>query len=147
MNVRRPPPRCWTGCLTVWSPKEIDFGAPLPPGMASVLNSRLTPQAMRKTMLTAHRWTAPEALAAGFVDEVVAGDGEATITRALEFAETMKKHSASGVREAMWIECEPHTEPFLSEIAVPPNDEATHQHQRLVRSQEAGEHVEPSGSE
>ena len=115
--------------------------------MASVLNSRLTPQAMRKTMLTAHRWTAPEALAAGFVDEVVAGDGEATITRALEFAETMKKHSASGVREAMWIECEHYTYPFLSDISVPSNDEATHQLECLVGSQEAGEHVEPSGSE
>ncbi|KAL8280488.1 hypothetical protein RQP46_007136 [Phenoliferia psychrophenolica] len=75
---------------------ELDFGAPLPPGMASLLNHRLSPAVMRKTMLTAHRWTAPEALAAGFVDESVPGDGEAVITRALEIAESMKKHSTSG---------------------------------------------------
>lgn len=65
--------------------------------MASLLSHRLTPQVMRKTMLTAHRWTAPESLAAGIVDEVVSGDGEAVITRALELADSMKKHSASGV--------------------------------------------------
>lgn len=56
---------------------------------------------MRKVMLTAHRFTAPEALAAGIVDEVIDGDGESVVKRALELAESMKKHSASGCLQMM----------------------------------------------
>ncbi|KAM0749676.1 ClpP/crotonase [Meredithblackwellia eburnea MCA 4105] len=80
---------------------ELDFGAPLPPGMAAVLKGRLTPNTVRKMMLSAHRFTAPEALAEGVVDEVFKGDGEQTIARAIEFAESQKKHSASGSLQMM----------------------------------------------
>lgn len=76
---------------------ELDFGAPLPIGMAAVLKQRLPPPTLRKVMLTAHRFTATEASEGGFVDEIVQGDGEATIARALEVAEGFKKHSSSGV--------------------------------------------------
>lgn len=41
---------------------ELEFGAPLPVGMAAVLKQRLTPRQLADTMLTAKRWTAPEAL-------------------------------------------------------------------------------------
>lgn len=52
-------------------------------------------------MLQAHRFTAPEALAAGIVDEVVQGDAEATIARALEIAAARKADSTSGVLQEM----------------------------------------------
>ncbi|SCV74710.1 BQ2448_7739 [Microbotryum intermedium] len=76
---------------------EIDFGAPLPIGMTGVLKQRLRPEVLRNVMLTAHRYVASEALASGLVDEVVQGDGEAAISRALEIAEKNLKHSESGV--------------------------------------------------
>lgn len=65
--------------------------------MAAVLNNRLSVDVVRKVMLTGHKFTAPEALAAGIVDEVVSGDGEAVIARALEVAELRKGHSSTGV--------------------------------------------------
>lgn len=65
--------------------------------MAAVLRQRLSPQTLRRVMLTAHRFTGPEALDAGIVDEIVEGDGEMVIKRAIEIAEANIKHSASGV--------------------------------------------------
>lgn len=66
--------------------------------MAAVLNNRLSSDVVRKIMLTAHRFTADEALAAGIVDEVVPGaDGETVIARAIEVATSRQKLSATGV--------------------------------------------------
>lgn len=48
-------------------------------------------------MLTAHRFTGPEALAAGIVDEILE-TGEEVIERALKIAEERKGDSVSGVR-------------------------------------------------
>jgi hypothetical protein len=74
-------------------------GAPLPPGMATVLQARLPPPVVRDVMLTAHRYTAPEALKAGIVDMVVDTDGsKATVDRALEYANGVKGLAATGVR-------------------------------------------------
>ncbi|KAL8277515.1 hypothetical protein RQP46_010070 [Phenoliferia psychrophenolica] len=87
--------RAWT-CMN-----ELDFGSSLPIGLASFLHDRLSPDVLRKTMLTAHRWTAPEAVEAKIVNEAVKGDGEAVIKRALELAESVKKHSASGSLQMM----------------------------------------------
>lgn len=41
---------------------ELEFGAPLPVGMAAVLKQRLSPQNLALTMLTAKRWVAEESL-------------------------------------------------------------------------------------
>ncbi|KAI5479859.1 enoyl-CoA hydratase/isomerase family protein [Pseudohyphozyma bogoriensis] len=92
--------RAWS-CMN-----ELDFGANLPSGMAGLLQAKLSPTTLRTVMLQAHRFTAPEALAAGIVDEVVAGDGAAVIKRAVEIAEANVKHSASGalphMKETIW---------------------------------------------
>ncbi|KAM0749675.1 ClpP/crotonase [Meredithblackwellia eburnea MCA 4105] len=80
---------------------ELDFGAPLPSALGVLLRARLPPQTVRTMMLSAHRFTAPEALSGGVVDEVVEGDGEATIKRAIELAGSHKKHSASGSLQMM----------------------------------------------
>lgn len=87
------------------SQNEINFGAPLPEGMAAILRQRLTPGTLRKVMLTAHQFTGPEALDAGIVDEIVHGDSEAVISRAIEIAQANIKHSASGVSYILFLEC------------------------------------------
>lgn len=58
---------------------------------------------MRSVMLQAHRYTAPEALKAGIVDEIVDGDGEAVVARAVAIAEANTKHSVSGVRRSLGV--------------------------------------------
>lgn len=70
----------------------------VPVGMQGLLSKTLSPSAFRSCLLEAHRFTAAEALEAAIVDEIVPGDGEAVIKRALEFAGTKTKHSVSGVR-------------------------------------------------
>lgn len=76
-------------------------GAPLPPGMAALLQARLPPPIVRDVMLTAHRYTAPEALKAGIVDMVVEADGTtACVERAVEYAKGVKGLAATGVRTA-----------------------------------------------
>lgn len=64
--------------------------------MAAILQQRLSPQTLSKVMLTAHRFTGPEALAAGIVDEL-AESGEDVVKRAVEKAEERKTDSVSGV--------------------------------------------------
>jgi enoyl-CoA hydratase/carnithine racemase len=69
-----------------------------PAGMAAVLQARLTEPVVRKVMLTAHRYTAPEALASGLVDEIVPADGsEAAISFAITKAMGMAPLAESGV--------------------------------------------------
>lgn len=66
--------------------------------MAAVLQARLTEPVVRKVMLTAHRYTAPEALASGLVDEIVPADGsEAAISFAITKAMGMAPLAESGV--------------------------------------------------
>lgn len=66
-----------------------------------MLEQRLPPWTVSKLMLTGHRFTAQEALEYRMVDEVVPGDGEATISRAIQIAEERKKDSTSGVLQKM----------------------------------------------
>lgn len=47
---------------------ELEFGAPLPVGMAAVLKQRLSPKNLALTMLTAKRWTADESLKVSTTD-------------------------------------------------------------------------------
>ena len=108
---------------------ELEFGAPLPVGMAAVLKQRLSPRNLSLTMLTAKRWVAEESLKVSshrpslrlppppifaaltqpftmfpfpacqenIVDEIVPGDSEATIARALEVAQAHAKFASTGV--------------------------------------------------
>jgi enoyl-CoA hydratase/carnithine racemase len=80
---------------------EVNFGAPIPIGMASVLKQRLRPDTLRDVMLTGKQYTAPQALAAGIIDEVVSGEGEDVITRGLAIAEANKIHASTGVLGSM----------------------------------------------
>ncbi|HYE45695.1 MAG TPA: crotonase/enoyl-CoA hydratase family protein [Caulobacter sp.] len=64
---------------------EVAIGLTIPQFALEVARQRLTPAAFSRTALTGEMFPAREALAAGFVDELVAPDGfEAAIDRAVE---------------------------------------------------------------
>jgi enoyl-CoA hydratase/carnithine racemase len=71
-----------------WCLPEVDLGLPLSPAMFGVVASRLPAPALRDSLLTARRYSAPDALAAGIVDEVAAEDRvlERAVAIATEFA-------------------------------------------------------------
>ncbi|HEY3630165.1 MAG TPA: enoyl-CoA hydratase-related protein [Jatrophihabitantaceae bacterium] len=51
---------------------EVDIRIPFTPGMAALVQAKLTPQGAVAAMTTGHRYPGPEALAAGLVDGVAA---------------------------------------------------------------------------
>ncbi len=57
-----------------WCLPEIDLGMPFMPGMAALIQARLTPQAAHEAMLTGRRYGGTDAAAAGIVDQAVAED-------------------------------------------------------------------------
>ncbi|GAA5884230.1 hypothetical protein JCM6882_002187 [Rhodosporidiobolus microsporus] len=64
------PDRTWL------SMNELQFGAPIPPGMSALLSARLpSPQVTHEVLCTARRYTAPEALESGIVDVVCGKEG------------------------------------------------------------------------
>jgi enoyl-CoA hydratase/carnithine racemase len=50
---------------------EVDLGLPFTPGMTALLKARLSPATAHEAMVTARRYGAPEALAAGIVEASV----------------------------------------------------------------------------
>jgi enoyl-CoA hydratase/carnithine racemase len=70
-----------------WCVPEADLGMAFTPGMTALLQARLPRRAAREAMLTARRYSGPEALAAGIVDEAV--PGEQVLERSIAFAATM----------------------------------------------------------
>lgn len=70
-----------------WCMNEVDIGLPLDEKLASVLFARLPRPTVLHAILTGHRFTAPEALTYGIVQEVVA-EGELE-SRAVAVAEAM----------------------------------------------------------
>ncbi|BFZ58187.1 hypothetical protein PYCC9005_005249 [Savitreella phatthalungensis] len=75
---------------------EIDFGAPLQPGMLACVQSRLTPSALRKCVLEGHRFTGPEQLEAGFVEATVDPSEEGVLKAAMVQARKVMSKAASG---------------------------------------------------
>lgn len=53
-----------------WCLPEVDLGMPLAPGMAAIVQARLTPQVAHEAVLTGRRYAADEALAKAIVDAV-----------------------------------------------------------------------------
>lgn len=70
-----------------WCLPEIDINIPFTPGMAALIQARLTPQTAHEAMLTGRRWGGTDAAADGIVDRAVAE--EAVRTTALELAESL----------------------------------------------------------
>ncbi|KAI8081305.1 ClpP/crotonase-like domain-containing protein [Halteromyces radiatus] len=73
---------------------EVEFGAPLPPGMSSVLQHKLSPVTFRNMVLRAHRFNAKESLEQGLVD--VAVPENEVLPKAKEVALQVAKFAKSG---------------------------------------------------
>lgn len=57
-----------------WCMPELDLGLPVSEKMAQLLLTRLPRTAIARALNTAHRFTGPEALAAGIADEILSAD-------------------------------------------------------------------------
>ncbi|MGW0816511.1 enoyl-CoA hydratase-related protein [Streptomyces viridiviolaceus] len=69
-----------------WCLPEVDIGIPFTPGMAALVQARLTPQTAHEAMLTGRRWGGTDAAADAIVDHAAAEDS--VRTTALELAQT-----------------------------------------------------------
>ncbi len=66
---------------------EVDAGVPIPPAMMGILREKLPADTVRDAVLNGKRYTADEALAAGFVDGKATMDG--LLSKAKELARLM----------------------------------------------------------
>jgi enoyl-CoA hydratase/carnithine racemase len=67
-----------------WCLPEVDINIPFSPGMAALIQSRLTPQVAHEAMTTGRRYGGRDALAVGIVDAVA--DEDALLSAAIELA-------------------------------------------------------------
>ncbi|KAE9408376.1 ClpP/crotonase [Gymnopus androsaceus JB14] len=80
------------------SMNEVHFGAPWPASFASLVRSKFGSDPLkRKIALEGQRFTPQEALEAGIVDYIVAGDTAAVLTRAEELADQWSVYAQGGV--------------------------------------------------
>ena len=70
-----------------WCVNEVLLKLPLAPGMQAILEAKLPKATLRKAILTAHRFDAASAVAAGIADE--AHDGAMLRDRAIELAQLL----------------------------------------------------------
>ncbi|WP_433917505.1 enoyl-CoA hydratase-related protein [Streptomyces canus] len=66
-----------------WCLPEADIDIPFTPGMSALIQARLSPHTAHLAMLTAHRYGATDAVAAGIIDRAVAEDDVRTAAIAL----------------------------------------------------------------
>jgi enoyl-CoA hydratase/carnithine racemase len=74
---------------------EVKFGGVFTPGNTALLVSRLTPQTAHRMVVLGHRFSAPEALEANVIDEVVAEDQ--VLERAVSLAGSLGGDDRSAV--------------------------------------------------
>jgi Delta3-Delta2-enoyl-CoA isomerase len=82
---------------------EVELGLPFTPGMGALVQSRLAPQPAHEAMTTSRRYSGPEALAAGIVDDVAEAD--VLVARAVERARALAPragHALGAVRAQMY---------------------------------------------
>ncbi|MEU2247321.1 enoyl-CoA hydratase-related protein [Streptomyces sp. NPDC019224] len=79
-----------------WCLPEADIDIPFTPGMAALIQSRLSPPAAHKAMVTAHRYGGTEAAAAGIVDQAVTED--AVRSTAMEIARAQVNKAGDTLR-------------------------------------------------
>jgi Delta3-Delta2-enoyl-CoA isomerase len=82
---------------------EADLGLPFTPAMTALISSRLSPPVAHHAMVTARRYGAGEALAAGIVSEVAA-DG-VLVERALARAQTLAskpRHVIGAIKRGLY---------------------------------------------
>jgi len=80
------------------SMNEVHFGAPLPGAFVDVIKAKCSdPKVIRKICVEGHRFTPPELLEAGLVDEVVNGSTETVLEKALELGNRWSENAKAGV--------------------------------------------------
>lgn len=82
---------------------EADLGLPFTPGMNALLTARLSPPVAHRAMVTAHRFTGPEALAAGIVIDLA--PEEDLLDRALTLATDLAgkpRHGVGAIKQGMY---------------------------------------------
>ena len=80
-----------------WCLPEVDLGLPLTPAMHAVLSAHLPPKTLAEAALTGRRYSAPEALKAGIIDE--AAKEKAVLEKAIAIAEPLAKKNRDVLRE------------------------------------------------
>jgi enoyl-CoA hydratase/carnithine racemase len=85
-----------------WCLNEVELGLPLTNEMAAVVMGRLPASAAREAMLTARRFSAPDALRAGIVEQTAAEDDvvPVALARAAQMATKDRKVIAVHKRQA-----------------------------------------------
>ncbi len=84
---------------------EADLGLPFTPGMTAFLTARLSPPVAHRAMVTAHRYTATEALAAGIVAEAAPEDE--VVDRAAALAAGLcgkPRHSYAAIKRDIYVD-------------------------------------------
>ncbi len=82
---------------------EADLGLPFTPGMNALITARLSPPVAHRAMVTAHRFTGAEALAAGIVTELAAEDE--VLDRAATLAADLAgkpRHGIGAIKRGMY---------------------------------------------
>jgi len=84
-----------------WCMPELDLALPVSEKMAQLLLARLPRTAIVKALNTAHRFTGPEALTAGIVDEVLAEEELLAATIAQSAVLATKSREVIGIHKQM----------------------------------------------
>jgi len=82
---------------------EADLGLPFTPPMNALLTARLSPPVAHRAMVTAHRFTGPEALAAGIVTDLV--PEQDLLDRAVTLATGLAgkpRHGIGAIKQGMY---------------------------------------------
>jgi enoyl-CoA hydratase/carnithine racemase len=80
-----------------WCLPEVDLGLPLTPAMHAVLAAHLPPRTLAEAALTGRRYSAPEALVAGIINE--AAKEKAVLERAVAHAESLATKNRDVIKE------------------------------------------------
>jgi enoyl-CoA hydratase/carnithine racemase len=84
---------------------EADLGLPFTPGMNALITARLSPPVAHRAMVTGHRFTGTEALAAGIATEL-AGEDE-VLGRAVALADELAgkpRHGIGAIKRGMYAD-------------------------------------------
>ncbi len=80
-----------------WCLPEVDLNMPLAPGMAAIVQARLTPQVAHEAVLTGRRYAADEARAKAIVDAVA--PEEEVVRDAIALAVTQAARGRSSIAQ------------------------------------------------
>lgn len=107
----------------------MHFGAPWPPSIARIIKDKVyDPRIQRKIGLEGHRFTAQEAMQAGFVDAIASGDTEDVIKKAQELGEAVGSNAALGVWGLIRVSAErySYTSVLMSYFQIDSEERALH---------------------